>query len=427
MDPVAFLRELFDTCVQHAQADAALARHLPAPPKGRTVVIGAGKASAAMAQAFDALWPEDRPLSGVVVTRYGFVPPSRLGRGRIAILEAAHPVPDERGMAAVTCIREALVGLTEDDLVVALISGGGSSLLPAPWDGCELADEQALNDQLLRSGATINEMNVVRRHTSAVKGGRLAQLARPARVVTLAMSDVPGDRLEDIASGPTVPDPSTCAQALEILRRYGIKLPASLMAGLASGALETPKPGDLSFARDEAVLVVRPAAALQAAAELAQSRGIACQMLGDAIEGESREVAIVHAGIARAVRQGHSFKPPCLILSGGETTVTLPRSNAFKGSGGRCSEFVLACAVYLQGEPDVWVLAADTDGIDGRGDAAGAFATPETLQLARSAGLDARSFLARHDSGTFFLRLGAQVLSGPTHTNVNDFRALLVL
>jgi hydroxypyruvate reductase len=354
------------------------------------------------------------------------VPPGYRARpGRIEVVEAAHPVPDEAGLAATRRIAERVQGLTADDLVIALVSGGGSSLLTMPAPGLTLADKQAVNQALLKSGAAIDEMNTVRKHLSAIKGGRLAALAHPARVVTLLISDVPGDEPGVIASGPTLPDASTCADALAICERYGIPLPPAARAGLESGSYETPKPGLAAFARDEVQVFATPQQSLEAAAARARSWGLAAHILSDEIEGESRVVGQVHAALARAVaRRGQPFAAPCVVLSGGETTVTV-RSK--QGRGGRAGEFLLGCALALQGQPRVWVLAADTDGIDGVEANAGAIVTPDTLARARAAGLDAAAMLDRHDSQPFFAALGDLVVPGPTFTNVNDFRALLVL
>ncbi len=428
--PAALLRKLLDAAVERAQPGVVLPAYLPPPPQGRTVVIGAGKASAAMARALQAHWPADQPLSGVVVTRYGHIPPSaQIGTpDRITLLEAAHPVPDTAGLVATQSLLAALSGLTEDDLVIALMSGGGSALLAAPLDGWSLEGEQDLNLQLLRSGATIGEMNTVRRHLSALKGGRLAQHCRPARLVTLAISDVPGDRLEDIASGPTVPDPSTCADALEVIDRYGLSLPVDLLSRLQGGDLETPKPGDAGFAHDTAQLIATPRDMLQAAALCARQLGLAAHVLGDRLEGEAVSVGLAQAELAMQVARGlHAqFKPPCVLLSGGETTVTLG-SLSRPASGGRNRELLLAAAMALQGQPHVWMLCADTDGIDGTADAAGAIIAPDTLPRARILGLDAQALLALHESGRFFQSLGDAVVLGPTFTNVNDFRAVLVI
>jgi hydroxypyruvate reductase len=425
--PRELLRALYDAAVARALPMRSLGAVLPPPPaRGRTVVVGAGKAGGAMAEALDALWPADAPLAGLVITRYEHVPPAYRARpGRIEVVEAAHPVPDEAGLAATRRIAELVQGLTPDDLVIALVSGGGSSLLTMPAPGLTLADKQAINQALLRSGAAIDEMNTVRKHLSAIKGGRLAALAHPARVVTLLISDVPGDEPGVIASGPTLPDPSSCADALAICTRYGIELPAAARAGLASGAFESPKPGAPGFARDEVHVFATPQQSLEAAAALARSHGLAAHILSDEIEGESRVVGQVHAALARAVaRRGQPFAAPCVILSGGETTVTV-RSKG--GRGGRAGEFLMGCALALQGQERVWVLAADTDGIDGVEANAGAIVTPDTLARARAAGLDAAAMLARHDSQPFFAALGDLVVPGPTFTNVNDFRALLVL
>lgn len=429
LQPAALLRQLFDAAVARAQPGVVLPACLPPPPTGRTVVIGAGKASAAMARALQAHWPADAPLSGVVVTRYGHIPP-RVDEqpDRITLLEAAHPVPDAAGLSATQRLLAALQGLTADDLVIALMSGGGSALLAAPLAGWSLEGEQDLNRQLLRSGASIGEMNTVRRHLSALKGGRLAQHCRPASLLTLAISDVPGDRLDDIASGPTVPDASTCADALAVIERYHLQVPDHLLARLRSGELETPKPGDAAFAHDHAQLIATPRNMLQAAADCARSHGLAAHVLSDRLEGEARSVGAAQAALALQVARGeHPYiKPPCVLLSGGETTVTLgpARSDA---SGGRNRELLLAAAIALQGEPDVWLLAADTDGIDGSPDAAGAVITPTTLQRAQTLGLDAQAMLDRHASGDFFQALGDAVVTGPTGTNVNDFRAMLLL
>lgn len=442
-DARALLRSLFDTAVAQSQPALALPPHLPPPPRGRTVVIGAGKASAAMARALQHAWPADRPLSGVVITRHGHVPPLPAGApaDRITLLEAAHPVPDVAGLRATQQMRGALTGLTPDDLVIALMSGGGSALLAAPMSGWSLQGEQDLNRQLLRSGAAIGEMNAVRRHLSALKGGRLATLCRPARLLTLAISDVPGDALHDIASGPTVPDPSTCADALAVIDRYGLTVPTALLEGLRQGTLETPKPGDAAFARDEARLIATPLAMLQAAAGHARRLGLQAHVLSDRIEGEAREVGVVHAGLALHAARAHAtpgaggmspFEPPCVLLSGGETTVTMGAASACDDpgapapSGGRCSEFLMGAALALRGEPGVWMLAADTDGIDGASEAAGALLTPDTLARARMLGMDPHAVLRAHASGQFFERLGDTVVSGPTFTNVNDFRAVLV-
>jgi glycerate 2-kinase len=357
------------------------------------------------------------------------VPPGEPGAPgpRIEVVEAAHPGPDAAGLAASARLAALTHGLTADDLVLALVSGGGSALLTMPAPGLTLADKQAVNQALLKSGAAIDEMNCVRKHLSAIKGGRLAAMCAPAPVVTLLVSDVPGDAPEVIASGPTVPDPTTCADALAILKRHGIALPPAARAGLESGAFETPKPGDLRFAGHAVHTIATPQQSLEAAAALARSHGVEAHILSDEIEGESREVGKVHAALARAVaRRGQPFaKKPCVILSGGETTVTVRTRT--DGRGGRAGEFLLGCAIALAGEPGVHVLAADTDGIDGVEDNAGAIVTPSTLARAAGLGLKAADALERHDSYGFFRSLGDLVVTGPTYTNVNDFRALLVV
>jgi hydroxypyruvate reductase len=380
-----------------------------------------------MAAAVDALWPAEAPLSGLVITRYDHVPPAYAARpGRIEVVEARHPVPDEAGLKATARIAQLAQGLTAHDLVLCLISGGGSALLSMPAPGLTLADKQAINKALLHSGAAIDEMNCVRKHLSGIKGGRLAAMCAPARVVTLLISDVPGDAPEVIASGPTVPDTTTCADALAILRRYRIEIPAAALAGLESGAFETPKPGDPVFAGHDVHTIATPQQSLEAAAAVASAAGIEAHILGDDLEGESREVGKVHAALARAVaRRGQPFARPCVILSGGETTVTVRHPQP--GRGGRAGEFLMGCALALQGQAGVHVLAADTDGIDGIESNAGAIVTPSTLARAQALGLNTAAMLDRHDAYPFFEALGDLVVPGPTFTNVNDFRALLVL
>jgi hydroxypyruvate reductase len=413
----ALLRRLFDAAVAEADPARVVPRHLPDPPKGRTIVVGAGKASAAMARAFETHWAGD--LSGLVVTRYGHGASCK----RIEIVEAAHPVPDEKGQDAARRILAMVKGLTEDDLVVALISGGGSALLSAPADGLTLADKQAVNRTLLASGASIDEMNCVRKHLSAIKGGRLAVAAYPARVVTLLISDVPGDDPAIIASGPTVADPTTFADARAILAKYGISPPAAVAAHLAAARDETPKPGDPRLSRAEMRIIATPQASLTAAAEIAKSAGIAPLILGDSIEGEAREVARVVAGIAQQVRRyGQPCPPPCVLLSGGEATVTMRG----KGRGGRNVEFLLALALALHGQAQTWAIAGDTDGVDGAEEIAGAIVAPDTLDRAARLGIRAADRLADNDAHAFFEALGDQVITGPTLTNVNDFRAVLV-
>ena len=425
-DPRGFLRSLYDAAVARALPADNTRPSLPQPPKGRTIVIGAGKAGGSMAAAVDALWPRESPLSGLVITRYDHVPPAyRLKPGRIEVVEAAHPVPDEAGRKATERIVKLTQGLTENDLVLCLISGGGSSLLSMPAKGLTLEDKQAINKALLRSGAAIDEMNCVRKHLSAIKGGRLAAMCAPAKVVTLLISDVPGDSPEVIASGPTVPDTSTCADALRILTRYGIEIPAAARAGLESAAFETPKPGDSRFAGHGVYMIATPQESLEAAALAAREAGVEAYILSDRIEGESREIGKMHAALARQIAaRNQPFVRPCVVLSGGETTVTV---NTKGGRGGRATEFLLGCAIALEGERGVYVLAADTDGIDGVEDNAGAIVTPSTPVRARQAGLKAQEFLDRNDAYSFFQPLGDLVVPGPTFTNVNDFRALLIL
>ena len=425
-NPQALLRALYAAAVERAMPLAVMAPHLPPPPRGRTVVIGGGKASGAMAAALDALWPAEAPMSGLVLTRYQHTPPAYAAQpGRIRVLEAAHPVPDEAGRRGALVMLEAVRGLSADDLVIALVSGGGSALLSLPAEGLSFEDKQQVNRALLVSGASIDEMNCVRKHLSAIKGGRLAAACAPARVLTVLISDVPGDAPEVIASGPTLPDPTTCANALAIIDRYRIPLPPAARSGLESGAYESPKPGDVRFAGQRVAMIATPQQSLEAAAALARQAGVTAHILSDEIEGESREVGKVLAALARAVaRRGAPFTKPCVILSGGETTVTV---RAKGGRGGRATEFLLGCAIALQGEPGVHVLAADTDGIDGIEDNAGAVLSPDTLARAAALGLKATDFLDRNDAYNFFAPLGDLVVTGPTFTNVNDFRALLIV
>jgi glycerate 2-kinase len=411
------LRAMFDAAIAAAQPGRCVPPHLPEPPAGRLVVIGAGKASAAMARAVEDHWPG--PLSGLVVTRYGYHVPCQ----RIEIVEAAHPVPDAAGEAAARRLLALVQGLTAADLVLCLISGGGSSLLPLPLPGLTLADKQELNRRLLASGATISEMNCVRRHLSGIKGGRLAAACHPARVLNLVLSDVPGDAAIDIASGPTVADPTTCDDALAILRRYAIDVPSHVRAVLESGAGETLKPGDARLPPVETRFVATPQMALEAAAEVARAAGVDAHILGDAIEGEARDVATTLAGIALQVaRRGQPFRAPCVLLSGGETTVTLRG----RGRGGRNVEFLLALALALRGEAAIHALAGDTDGVDGQEEIAGALLAPDSLQRAWAAGLRPRERLDDNDAHAFFEALGDAVVTGPTLTNVNDFRAVLI-
>ena len=420
-EPRTLLRQMFDAAVASAQPALCLPPHLPEPPSGRTIVIGAGKASAAMARALEDHWAG--PLKGLVVTRYGYEVPCE----RIEIVQAAHPVPDEAGLAASRRIAQMVTGLTADDLVIALISGGGSSLLVAPAPGLTLADKRAVNSALLASGATISEMNCVRRHLSALKGGRLGALCHPARVVTLLISDVPGDDPRDIASGPTVPDPTTCADALAIIDRYRMAVPDAVRRLLEADGCESVKPGDPRLARsglaNDVRMITAPQIALEAAARVARDAGVASHILGDSLEGEARDLGKAMAGIARQVAlRGQPFEAPCVLLSGGETTVTVRGT----GRGGRNVEFLLALAVALDGRAGVHAIAGDTDGVDGAEEIAGALVTPDTLARAWAAGVNPRASLDANDGHGFFRTLGDSVITGPTLTNVNDFRAILV-
>jgi glycerate 2-kinase len=413
----ALLRAMFDAAIASAQPARCLPPHLPQQPVGRVIVIGAGKASAEMARVVEQHWQGE--LHGLVVTRYGYRVPCE----RIEIVEAAHPQPDEAGEQAARRMLAMVSGLRADDLVLCLISGGGSALLPLPAPGITLAHKQAVNAALLASGAGIAEINCVRRHLSGIKGGRLAAACHPAQVLTLLMSDVPGDDLIDIASGPTVPDPTTCADALAVLARYRIEVPPEVAALLESGAGETVKPGDPRLAGAQTRMIVRPQTALEAAARVARDAGIPTYILGDSIEGEAREVGKVMAGIAHSVAvHGQPFQPPCILLSGGETTVTV-RGN---GRGGRNVEFLLSLALTLNGRPGIHALAGDTDGVDGQEEIAGACIGPDTLARAVALGLQPARSLANNDGHGFFQALGDAVITGPTLTNVNDFRAILI-
>jgi glycerate 2-kinase len=436
--PREFLLHLYQAAVRRALPLHNTAAYLPKPPdpsKGRTLVLGAGKAGGSMAQAVEALWLQDAPLSGLVVTRYGHTPPRPAGLlQRIEVIEASHPVPDEAGLKAAQRIMGLTQGLTEHDLVLCLISGGGSALLTMPVDGLAFSEKQRINQELLNSGANIIEMNCVRKHLSQIKGGWLAAACAPARVVTLTISDVPGDDVSIIASGPTVADSSSCADALAILKRYGIQVPSVIQAQLESGALETPKPGDARFAGHEVHLIATPQQSLEAAAAAARAAGIEAHILSDEIEGESREVGKVHAALARGVAREVSgafgaYKKPCVILSGGETTVTIRKQpvGAPRGRGGRAGEFCMGLAHGLQGMSGIYGLAADTDGIDGIEANAGAFVAPDTITRAACLGMKLDAFLDRNDAVGFFEPLNDLVVTGPTHTNVNDFRALLIL
>jgi hydroxypyruvate reductase len=416
MTPDALLKAMFKAAVDAALPSLCVPAHLPPKPKGRTIIIGAGKASGAMARALEDAW--QGPLEGLVVTRYGYRVPTK----RLEVVEAAHPVPDAAGREAAKRIFKMVQGLTEDDLVLCLISGGGSALLALPPEGLTLEDKQAVNKALLKSGATISEMNTVRKHLSAIKGGRLAAAAYPARVVALLISDVPGDDPSIIASGPTVADPSTNKDALAIIEKYKIDVPQAVTDRLRK-AEETPKPGDKRLARVENIMIATPQASLEAAAAIARKAGVTPVILGDSIEGESRDVALVHAGIARQCKlRGQPEKPPCVLISGGETTITLTG----KGKGGRNTEFLLALAIALDGMQGIYALAGDTDGIDGSEDNAGALIYPDTLARAAKAGVNAKAMLADNDPWTFFNAISDLLVTGPTLTNVNDFRAVLI-
>lgn len=413
----ALMQRMFEAAVASAQPAHCVPPWLPARPRGRLVVVGAGKASAAMARAVEDHW--DGPLEGLVVTRYGHGVACR----GIEVIEAAHPVPDEAGMRAAGRILERVSGLDEDDLVLCLISGGGSALLAAPAPGVTLADKQAVNTALLRSGASISEINCVRRHLSAIKGGRLAAACHPARVLTLLISDVPGDDPTDIASGPTVADPTRCADALAVLKRYGIEVPAAVGQVLSSGRGESVKPGDSRLARSEWHLVASPRMGLEAAARVAREAGIQPYILSDRVEGEAREVARVMAAIAREVAdRGQPFAAPCVLLSGGETSVTVRGG----GRGGRNVEFLLSLGLALDGHPAIHAMAADTDGVDGQEEIAGAFLAPDSLARARALGIRPAEALADNDGHGFFGALGDSLVTGPTRTNINDFRAIYV-
>jgi hydroxypyruvate reductase len=411
------MRAMLDAAIAAAMPDACVPGALPERPKGRTIVVGAGKASAAMARAFERVW--SGPLEGLIVTRYGHGVPCE----KIEIVEAAHPVPDDAGSKAAARMLALVNGLTMDDLVVALISGGGSALLSLPAPGISVEEKRAVNRALLNSGAPISEMNCVRKHLSAIKGGRLAAAAHPARVVSLVISDVPGDDLAAVASGPTVADPTTFAEARAIVAKYNLDVPSAVKRHLEAAAEETPKPSDPRLVTSETHLIASPQKSLEAAALVAREAGLTPLILGDAIEGEAREVGFVMAGIARQARRfGQPAKPPCVLISGGETTVTVRG----KGAGGRNVEYLMGLALKLEGTADIHAIAADTDGIDGAREVAGAFIDPSTLIRARNLGIDPWAALADNDGHGFFAALGDQIVTGPTLTNVNDFRAILI-
>lgn len=418
MNQRAFLTDLFDAAIAAADPKVALAKYLPERPKGRVVVIGAGKGSAQLAAAFETLWGD--PVEGTVVTRYGYACETQ----NINVLEAAHPVPDAAGLKASEALFAQVQNLTEDDLVVALVCGGGSALLAAPAEGLTFDDEVALNQALLASGAPIGAMNAIRKQVSGIKGGRLAAACAPARVVSLIVSDVPGDDPAQVASGPTVPDTVGRAEALKAVADYAITLPDTIQRHLDSASEDAPLPDDPRFARNEVHVVASAALSLEAAAQRAEAQGIPAVILSDAIEGEAREVAKMHGAIAReVVGKNRPFTAPVVILSGGETTVTLRGKG---GRGGRNSEFLLSLAIELDGVARVTALAADTDGIDGSEDNAGAFADGQTATTMRRAGVDPAQALAKNDAYTAFDAVDAIFAPGPTGTNVNDLRAILI-
>lgn len=416
--PHALLNDLFQAAVKAAVPSVCVPLHVPEPPKGRTIVVGAGKASAAMAAALEQAW--DGPLTGLVVTRYGFSVPTEC----IEVVEASHPVPDQAGVEASRRILELVDNLSPNDLVICLMSGGGSALMTLPAAPVTLDDKQAVTDALLRSGATISEMNTVRKHLSAIKGGRLAAACYPARVVALVISDVAGDDLSVIASGATVADPTTFTEAEAIFTKYAIEIPPRVRQLLDMGVDETPKPGDPRLNSTENVLIATPNMALEAAARVAERAGYTPLIVSDRLEGETAQVAKDHADLARQILAGeHAVKPPAVVLSGGETTVTLGSN---PGCGGPNTEFLLALGLELDGQDGIYALACDTDGVDGSEDNAGARLGPDTLTRATPLGVDAQAHLDHHDAYTFFNALGDLVITGPTHTNVNDFRAILI-
>jgi glycerate 2-kinase len=418
IDPRVLFANMFEAAVSAALPQRTIASFLPEKPKGKLVMIGAGKGTAQMAAAFEQQW--DGPISGVVVTRYGYATPCE----RIEVLEASHPVPDEAGLVASERLFEAVEGLSEDDLVVALISGGGSALLPAPPEGLSLADEIAVNEALLASGAPISAMNTVRKHLSRIKGGRLALAAYPAKVLTLIVSDIPGDNPAFVASGPTVPDAATRHDALAIVAAYGLDLPDAAIRHLQSDAADAPDPSDPRFSRNEVHVIASAARSLEAAADVARRAGVEAVILSDSVEGEARDIATMHAAIAREIAaKDRPFTKPVVLLSGGETTVTV---RAKGGKGGRNSEFLLSFALGVDGVEGVHAFAADTDGIDGSQDNAGAFADYTSARRMRQAGADPKAALARNDAWTAFDAVGDLFVPGPTGTNVNDLRAVLI-
>lgn len=420
-DPRELLKNMFDVAVRAADPSSCLASFLPPLPKGRVVVVGAGKGVAQLARAFEIVW--EGPIEGVVVTRYGYA----VDCEHIEVIEAAHPVPDEHGFAASQRLLDLVSNLSEEDLVVALICGGASSLLPCPPEGISLADEQEMNEVLLASGAPIAAMNVVRKHVSLIKGGRLAQAAAPARVVSLIVSDIPGDNPAFVGSGPTVPDSSDRQQALDVIKQYDLTLPASIMAHLASSAADAPKPKENCFAHNKTHIIASAGQSLEAAAQWARGKGYNVHILSDSIEGEARHIGLMHGALARQISlKSQPFEKPAILLSGGETTVTLRNREIGFGKGGRNSEGALAMAIDIAGQKGIHVLMADTDGIDGSEDNAGAFADGTTVARLRIKGADARDYLDRNDAWSAFDMIDDVFTTGPTGTNVNDFRAILI-
>jgi len=412
------LQKMFEAATSAALPEQCIADFLPARPKGRTLIIGAGKAAGAMAHAIEEHW--DGPVEGLVVTRYGHRVPTKY----IEVVEASHPVPDKAGLVASKRIMQMVKNLSSDDLVINLISGGGSALLSLPAEGISLADKQSLTNDLLRCGATITEINCVRKHLSAIKGGRLAMACHPAKVVSLIISDVPGDDLSSIASGVSVPDPTNYAQAREVLEKYALTPTPSILKLLNDEPDETPKPGSPHFNNVKNILIATPQKSLEAAAKVAENAGYTAMILSDRIEGEARDVAEVHGAIARQVAaHGQPVKMPAVLLSGGETTVTIREKG---GRGGRNAEFMLALAISLSGHDGIYAIACDTDGIDGSEDNAGAMIMPDTLSRAEATGLNAKTYLSQHDAYSFFEKTGDLVMTGPTLTNVNDFRAVII-
>ncbi len=415
--PVKLLQDLFNRAIEVARPNNMLVNHLPEPGNGRVIIVGAGKASAAMAKVAEGFYGDK--AEGIIVTRYGYEVICK----NIKVMQAAHPVPDESGMHAATCILRYLKNLKSTDLVVNLVSGGGSALLPLPTKGLTLADKQDINTKLLKSGASISEINIVRRHLSAIKGGRLAAATHPAKLVNLIISDVPGDNHCDIASGYGVADPTTSQDAVEVLKRYRINVPEHILSVLNQSSSESIKPNDPKLANVSTTIIASAQMALEAAAEMANDRGYNSLILGDGIEGESREVANVMAGIARQVKHyNQPAQSPCVLLSGGETTVTIKGN----GRGGRNVEFLLSLALALNGVKGIYALAGDTDGVDGQEEIAGAYITPSIIADAVSRGIDPLAYLDNNDAHTFFELMNTQLITGPTLTNVNDFRAILI-